>query len=211
MPSFSLPLLPPQCVRNLNGRVPRLVGLRTAPLALLCLSLWSFPAPCCVEPCLTSPHPPLVLLTVPCPVLWETANTKLTPLPSLWLPSFEALTLLLVWNFKVWFLTHFRAWKRLYFTKPQLFSCLEKCAFSRAIVNPLSWHWGQDVPSEAAGRSDRLWETPAHRVALFGGSLAGDNVKSVHKAAWFSLELPCQSWKKSRKGRPEYYHLNGSS
>lgn len=71
-------------------------------LCSLSLSLWSFPAPCCVEPCLTSPHPPLVLLTVPCPVLWETANTKLTPLlPSLWLPSFEALTLLLVWNFKV--------------------------------------------------------------------------------------------------------------
>lgn len=69
---------------------------------LLCsLSLWSFPAPCCVELCLTSSHPPLVLLTVPCPVLWETADTKLTPLPYLWLPSFEALTVLLVWNFKV--------------------------------------------------------------------------------------------------------------
>lgn len=39
MPSFSLPLLPPQCVRNLNGRVPRLVGLRTALLALLSFSL----------------------------------------------------------------------------------------------------------------------------------------------------------------------------
>lgn len=54
---------------------------------------------CGALPHLTSP--PLVLLTVPCPVLWETADTKLTPLPYLWLPSFEALTLLLVWNFKV--------------------------------------------------------------------------------------------------------------
>lgn len=78
------------------SELPRLL----CPLSLS-LSLSSFPAPCCVEPCLTSPHPPLVLLTVPCPVLWETADTKLTPLPCLWLPSFEALTLLLVWNFKV--------------------------------------------------------------------------------------------------------------
>lgn len=104
MPSFSLPLLPPQCVRNLNGRVPRLVGLRTALLALLSFSLsleLSGALLCGALPHLTSPHLPLVLLTVPCPVLWETADTKLTPLPYLWLPSFEALTILLVWNFKV--------------------------------------------------------------------------------------------------------------